>query len=99
MKKYNRDTVGQAIGTVADYLRRTLDNPAVDDPLDDRNAALRELVIGYLEYHFRRHFFPQELTHIPSLDSTGVIQSLEKAYSAHQRFMDLGADDSQEESE
>ena len=63
------------------------------DPLEDRNNALRELVIAYLELHIRRA--QQDLGELPaivaSLDSTRVIRLLEAAAVSHQEFMDFSS--------
>ncbi len=83
-----QEKIGRAIGTISEFLHQTAEDYRIGDPLDERNNALRELVVRYLEFHFRRKFFPNSLADAFSSDSTAIIQLLERACVAHQRFME-----------
>lgn len=88
--KHDLEKLGQAIGLISNWLREvapsTISMPA--DPQNDRNHAIRELTIAFLEYQFRRaqhkqHGLPPGFA---SLDSTRVIHLLEAAADTHQKF-------------
>ena len=85
---HNLQQIGKAIELISTWLREVSEYvPSVSsDPQDDRNHAIRELVIAFLEYQFRRanQGLPPV---IASLDSTRVIHLLEQAAEAHQKFM------------
>ena len=60
----------------------------MDDPLDRRNMAIREMVIAYLEFQFRRQYQQKGLVpaRVASLDSTRIVQLLEVAAESHKQF-------------
>ncbi len=82
------ENIGQAIELISNWLREVSEYvpSVVSDPQNDRNHAIRELVVAFLEYQFRRanQGLPPV---IASLDSTRVIHLLEQAAEAHQKFM------------
>jgi hypothetical protein len=93
--KTDLDKIGRAMGLISNWLRDMAPShiSVPPDPLEDRNNALRELVIAYLELHIRMAL--QERGKLPpivaSLDSTRVIRLLEAAAESHQKFLDFSS--------
>lgn len=105
MPKNKRQQIAAAVALVSDWLREIDDSgtPTIkvddagrptgemlNDPLDTRNMAIREMVIAYLEFQLRRT--NPHITVLPmasSKDSTRVIQLLETAAEAHNKFTDF----------
>jgi hypothetical protein len=102
MPKNKRQRIAAAVALVSDWLREVDDSgtptirvddagrptgETVHDPLDTRNMAIREMVIAYLEYQLRRtNPLKPVLPMASSMDSTRVIQLLETAAEAHNKF-------------
>jgi len=100
-KHKDKDEIVVAVSRVIRFLRDPPksahsedDPPSSDEPMDAmgrRNAALRELVCVFLNYHFQRSFPIVEDTRVAakaeSPMSTQIMRLLEAAYEAHQDVM------------